>query len=217
MRSLLITLLISVWGLRLGGYLLYRNRQGEDKRHRDLRARHGKNFWWYSFFNPFMLEFVIGLICSVSLVSCFDGGRLQRSHALFATFSDWIALALWGVGMAFEVGADLQLMKFRQNPKNKGKVLTTGLFAYTRHPNYFGTACIFWSMFFFSHAQGAYWTIIAPLLMTANLIKGTGVELTENYMVKEHPQYRKYMETTSAFVPMPPKTRAGEAQRAGEL
>lgn len=220
MRSLLVTILISLWGLRLGGYLLYRNHianSKEDIRYKDLRVRHGKNFSWYSYFNPFMLTFGVSLLVSLALVSIYDGGRLKYSSPLLTTYSDWIAIALFAVGIVFEVGADFQLFQFKSNPKNRGKILTDGFFSYTRHPNYFGSACVFWSMFFFSHAQGAYWTIIAPLVMTANLLQGTGVALTESYMVKEHPQYRKYQETTSSFIPMPPKERvAGERQRVVE-
>mmetsp|Transcript_7516 Transcript_7516/g.28218 ORF Transcript_7516/g.28218 Transcript_7516/m.28218 type:complete len:278 (+) Transcript_7516:1686-2519(+) len=216
MRSVLVTLLISVWGVRLGGYLFYRNfivGKSEDKRYKDLRKRHGGAFTWYSYFNPYMIQLAVALVVSVALISIYDSSRQKNAHPLLATFSDWIAIALYAVGMLFEVGGDMQLMKFKSNPKNKGKLFTEGLWRYTRHPNYFGSACIFWSMFFFSHAQGAIWTVIAPIVMTANLLKGTGVELTEWYMVREHPEYKKYVESTSNFVPMPPKQRAGESQR----
>jgi len=97
------------------------------------------------------------------------------------------------------------LMRFKNNPQNEGKVLNTGLWRYTRHPNYFGDAVQWWGFYVFALAVGAWWTIFSPLVMTFFLMRVSGVPMLENSLKKRKPEYAEYIAKTSAFFPMPPK------------
>jgi steroid 5-alpha reductase family enzyme len=117
---------------------------------------------------------------------------------------DLFAASIWTVGWVFETLSDLQLTRFKANPGNKGKLLTTSLWKYTRHPNYFGDALQWWAFYLIAANTGAWWTIFSPLLMTFLLMKVSGVTLLEKTMVSK-PGYEDYMKKTSSFFPLPPK------------
>ncbi|MGD9409967.1 MAG: DUF1295 domain-containing protein, partial [Thiohalocapsa sp.] len=121
---------------------------------------------------------------------------------------DAIAVALWLLGFGFEAIGDQQLARFKTDPANRGKVLDTGLWRYTRHPNYFGEACIWWAFYLFALAAGAWWTIIGPILMTYLLLRVSGVALLEQDMRHRRPTYQDYIHRTNAFFPGPPKAAA---------
>ena len=114
--------------------------------------------------------------------------------------------ALWAVGFAFETVGDLQLTRFSSDPANRGRVLDTGLWRYTRHPNYFGDACVWWglSVVAFSAWPGIL-TVLSPVLMTWLLARGTGKPLLEKDIGSRRPGYREYVERTSGFLPLPPR------------
>ena len=118
---------------------------------------------------------------------------------------DIIAFGIWSIGFFFESIGDWQLMRFKNNPQNEGKVLNTGLWRYTRHPNYFGDAVQWWGFYVFALAVGAWWTIFSPLVMTFFLMRVSGVPMLENSLKKRKPEYAEYIAKTSAFFPMPPK------------
>ncbi len=101
--------------------------------------------------------------------------------------------------------ADWQLTQFKANPNNKGQVLNTGLWRYSRHPNYFGECCIWWAFYLFALATGGWWVIISPLLMTLLLLKVSGVSLLEQTIVERRPAYAQYIKSTNAFFPSAPK------------
>ena len=105
----------------------------------------------------------------------------------------------------FEAGGDYQLAKFKSNPENKGKVLNTGFWRYTRHPNYFGDSAVWWGYGFICLAAGSYITVLGSILMTALIIKVTGVALLEKSLKDTKSQYKDYIEKTSAFLPWFPK------------
>jgi steroid 5-alpha reductase family enzyme len=128
----------------------------------------------------------------------------ENSFGLF----DALALFCWGVGFSFEAGGDWQLAQFKADPVNKGKVLDQGFWKYTRHPNYFGDAAVWWGYGLFSVASGSYWPMIGPLLMTGLIIQVSGVRLLERTLVDAKPEYRDYVERTSIFFPWPPKASA---------
>jgi steroid 5-alpha reductase family enzyme len=115
-----------------------------------------------------------------------------------------IGALLWSIGFLVESIGDLQLTYFKSDPSNRGKILTTGLWKYTRHPNYFGEAVLWWGYFVIALAAGSWWTILAPILMTYLLLKVSGVAMLEKAM-KNKPGYEKYMRTTNAFIPWFPK------------
>ena len=116
-----------------------------------------------------------------------------------------LGLVIWIVGFGIEALADWQKSRFRADPANKGRYIASGLWAWSRHPNYFGEACIWWSFFLFALAAGHAWTLVAPLLMTFLLLKVSGVSLLEKDIEERRPAYRRYVETTSAFIPWFPR------------
>ena len=119
---------------------------------------------------------------------------------------DFLAVILWLIGFAFEAGGDWQLMRFKSNPDNAGKVLNTGFWRYTRHPNYFGDAMQWWAFYLIALAAGAWWTIFSPIIMTFFLMRVSGVPMLESSLKKRKPEYQEYIEKTSSFFPLPPKS-----------
>ena len=200
-RGLLIAALVTVWGVRLAGYLFQRNAgKGEDYRYQRMRAKVGPAFWWRSFVTVFVLQ---GLLMWVIAMPLFAAQRTTEAGALSAL--DFAGAALWAIGLFFEVGGDAQLVRFKRDTANKGKLLTTGLWKYTRHPNYFGDAAMWWGLYLIAVAAGGWWTIFGPILMTYFLLKVSGAALLERGLKKSKPGYEDYMRRTSGFVPWPPK------------
>ena len=122
----------------------------------------------------------------------------------------WMAAAgtaVWITGFLFEGIADLQLARFKADPTNEGRVLQTGVWRYTRHPNYFGDTTQWWAFYLVAAAGGGFWTIYSPILMTALLLRVSGVALLEKSLKEAKPKYKEYVETTSAFIPWFPRKR----------
>ena len=196
-RSLLVAGLVTVWGLRLSGYLAWRNLgKGEDFRYRAMRRRHGARFGLISLLTVFGLQGVLMWVVSLP-VQAAVGDRLSAV--------DLLGVGLWLVGLTFETVGDLQLASFKANPANEGKVLDTGLWRYTRHPNYFGDFCVWWGLYVVALAGGAWWTVVGPLVMTALLMRYSGAGLLEKTIGRRRPGYDDYVRTTNAFFPGPPK------------
>ena len=203
-RKTLVVLLVTIWGMRLSLYLLARNwGKGEDYRYQAMRQRFGTSFWWSSYFIVFLMQGVLLLVIAAPLLAAQTAGAPPR-----LTWLDYLGVALWSVGFVFEVVGDWQLMRFKAQPENQGKLLTTGLWRYTRHPNYFGDATLWWGYFCIAAATGAWWTLIGPVVMTILLLKVSGVSLLERNLKKTKPGYEDYVRRTSAFIPMPPKAAA---------
>ena len=118
---------------------------------------------------------------------------------------DVAGVALWITGMLFEGVGDWQLARFKADPANRGRVLDSGLWRYTRHPNYFGEATLWWGFYLLAAAAGAWWTLFAPLVMTIMLLKVSGVSLLEKDIGARRPAYREYAARTSVFIPWLPK------------
>ena len=121
---------------------------------------------------------------------------------------DFVATLLWITGFVFEAGGDYQLARFKARDDSKGRVLDTGLWRYTRHPNYFGDFCIWWSFYLFAVASGGWWSIASPLLMSVLLLKVSGVAMLENTITDRRPAYAEYIRNTNAFFPGPSGSRA---------
>jgi len=196
---------ITVWALRLGAYLAWRNvGHGEDSRYRTMRARFGPSFRWTSLGIVFVLQG--GLIFVISLPVQFV---LARDHALAWGGALWIPSIGFAVGLAFETIGDAQLARFKSNPTNRGRVMDRGLWRYTRHPNYFGDFVVWWSVFAWCFVAGApWWTVASPLVMSTLLLRVSGVALLEETIVDRRPAYRDYIRRTSSFVPWLPKPPA---------
>lgn len=202
LRNIILLVLVSLWGLRLSIYLAIRNiGKGEDFRYQQFRKDYGpKRYWWFSFFQVFLLQAVLILIVSLPLLGANYNTSTNQLNLL-----DYFAIVVWLIGFAFEAGGDYQLSKFKSKPENKGKLLTTGFWKYTRHPNYFGDSAVWWAYALFSISAGAYWQIIGSIIMTALIIKVSGVYLLEKTLIDKKPGYKKYIESTNAFFPWFPK------------
>ncbi|WP_372645419.1 DUF1295 domain-containing protein [Ancylomarina sp.] len=201
-RKILLLVLVSLWGLRLSVYLSWRNiGKGEDFRYQNFRRKYGiKRYWWFSYFQVFLLQGALILLVSLPLL-----GVNIESAAEGLNWMDYLGILVFIIGFTFEAGGDYQLAKFKKNPKNKGQVLSTGFWKYTRHPNYFGDSAVWWSFGIFSIAAASYWTVIGSILMTFIIIKISGVSLIEKSLNETKPQYKEYIEKTNSFFPWFPK------------
>lgn len=200
-RKLLLTALVAVWGIRLAAHIAIRNLgKGEDKRYQVWRRENPANFWWISYFRVYILQGILMLIISTPLLAAQNSPEPATLTAL-----DWLGAAAWLVGFLFEAVGDWQLVRFKANPDNKGKVLNTGLWRYTRHPNYFGEAVLWWGYFLIALAAGGWWSLYSPILMTFLLVRVSGVALLEKTLTKERTGYTDYIQSTSPFIPMPPR------------
>ena len=124
------------------------------------------------------------------------------------TTVDYFAAAIMLAAIGLEIIADLQLDAFKANPANEGKVLNTGVWAWSRHPNYFANFCCYWCVFAMSlQIPGLLWTVISPLFMTWLLIGFTGKKWMDEHMSKRRPGYAEYVANTSGFIPLPPKNK----------
>ena len=200
-RKVLMSGLTVVWGTRLSVHILRRSRgQPEDPRYAAWRTAAGGGFWWKSYFSVFLLQGILMWLISAPLLI----GQASASPARL-TILDALGSGLWAVGFLFEAVGDAQLRRFKVDPANKGQVLQRGLWAYTRHPNYFGDSLVWWGYFLIalSVPKGG-WTIFSPLLMTLLLLRVSGVTLLERRLRESKPKYAEYVSRTSAFIPWPP-------------
>jgi steroid 5-alpha reductase family enzyme len=201
-RKLLIVLLVTIWGMRLSLHILLRNwGKPEDFRYQKWRRENGSRWWWKSFFNVFLLQGLLLWIISAPLLAA----QFRSAPGRLALL-DYLGAALWLVGFFFEAVGDYQLTRFRADPATKGTVLDSGVWRYTRHPNYFGDSAQWWGYYLVALAAGGWWTIFSPVLMTLLLLRVSGVALLEKSL-ETRPGYREYVERTSAFLPMPPRKK----------
>jgi steroid 5-alpha reductase family enzyme len=199
-RGLLVTVLVAVWALRLSIYITARNwGEPEDHRYQKIRANNEPGFAFKSLYIVFGLQGVLAWIIAMPLMPAIMSpgsiGLLELTAA-----------ALWLVGFVFEAGSDYQLSRFKRDAANKGRVLNTGLWRFTRHPNYFGDFCIWWAFYLFAVAAGGWWTLLSPLLMSFLLLKVSGVAMLEKTITERRPEYAEYIRRTNAFFPGLPKS-----------
>lgn len=201
-RKILLLIMVTIWGLRLSIYLAWRNLgKGEDFRYQKFRKDYGENrYWWISFFQTFLLQGILMWLISAPLL----GAQFYFSSDKLGIL-DFCGVFIWIVGFVFESVGDIQLAHFKANPSNKGKVLNTGFWHYTRHPNYFGDAAVWCGYGFMSLATGSYIPVLGSILMIALIIKVSGVVLLEKTLKESKPAYQEYIEKTSAFIPWFPK------------
>jgi steroid 5-alpha reductase family enzyme len=204
-RSYLVLGMITAWALRYACHIWFRS-WGHDEAslyypYAEQRAKHGKRFWWISGLTIFMPQMIGHLVIGLPmlLVLYAPGAALE--------WLDAVGFGVWFVGASCEAIADVQMVQFKGNPANAGKVLDRGLWRYSRHPNYFGDALAFWGLAIvaLSSPYGA-WGVIGPALLTLMLTKFSGVTLVETRAkIAQKPEYAAYVARTSAFVPWPPK------------
>jgi steroid 5-alpha reductase family enzyme len=201
-RKLLLLILVTLWGLRLAAYLAWRNLgHPEDFRYQAFRKSYGaERYWWVSFFQVFLLQSVLLGLIALPLFGVQTQG-VERPLGVW----DYAGIVVWGIGFLFEAGGDWQLARFKANPANKGKVMDKGFWRYTRHPNYFGDSAVWWGYGLICIGAGSYWMVVGSVLMTALIIRVSGVLLLEKTLKTTKPQYAEYIRKTSAFLPWFPK------------
>jgi steroid 5-alpha reductase family enzyme len=201
-RALLVLALVALWALRLSGYILLRNHgKPEDRRYRAIRERNQPRFAIKSVYLVFGLQAALAWVISLPLL------------AAIASTAPWgwldvAGVAVWAVGFGFESIADRQLARFKRMPQSAGQVMDSGLWRYSRHPNYFGECSVWWGFYLIALGAGGWWALLSPLLVTFLLLRVSGVALLEKDIGGRRPEYAAYRARTPAFFPRPP--RAGK-------
>ncbi len=200
-RTWLLFAMVGLWGSRLFAYLGWRNLgKGEDRRYTALRKAAGPAFRRRSLYTVFLFQAGLAWVISLPVqLGSWETGAL--------TGWDVLGAAVWGLGFCFEAVGDLQLVRFKAVPSNAGKVMDRGLWAWTRHPNYFGDFCVWWGIWLVAHGAGLTWTVFSPLLMSLFLVQVSGKALLERDIGERRPGYAEYVRRTSGFIPLPPKAR----------
>nr|WP_145549503.1 DUF1295 domain-containing protein [Variovorax boronicumulans] len=205
LRGLLMLLLASLWALRLSLFITWRNwGHGEERRYQEIRARNEPGFAFKSLYLVFALQAVLAWLVSAPFLAA------ARSGGAFGPL-DALGLALAAFGLVFEAVADWQLARFKADPVHRGQVMDRGLWRYSRHPNYFGEACVWWGLWLAALSGTGWagaWSIVSPLLMTVLLLKVSGVRLLEKNIGERRPAYRAYVARTNAFFPGPVRRHA---------
>lgn len=197
-EGLLIPILVSVWAGRLFIHISLRNiGKGEDYRYVNMRKNWGNKAVIKAFIRVFMFQAAFQYLVAIPLT----GRTNELVNVVFLSLGGIVFLA----GLIFETVADVQLKSFVKNRTSKDQIIRTGLWKYSRHPNYFGDACVWWGIYIVALAYGGpYWTVIGPIVMTILLRFISGVPYLER-RYKDHENYQAYKKVTSVFIPMPPK------------
>jgi len=202
-RRYLLLVASILWGARLAGYVGWRNHgKPEDPRYEDMLAKATGSRNLYALRKIYLLQAAILWLATVPV----QAGMLERAKPGPLAI---VGAVLFAIGFFFESVGDWQLYRFKADPANKGQIMDRGLWHYTRHPNYFGDFCMWWGLFAISYGS---WqelpALVAPLLMTFILTRGTGASMTDRRMKASRPGYVDYVERTSGFIPLPPKRRS---------
>jgi steroid 5-alpha reductase family enzyme len=193
--SLLVAVLITIWGLRLSTYIGLRNhrKKQEDWRYAKWREDWGRWFYLRSWGQVFLLQGFFMWVVAL--------GIQQRPASMGLFWYQYLGIGLWLFGLLWESIADAQLYHFKARPENKGKILMQGLWKYSRHPNYFGEAVLWWGIFLLVLPWGQwYWSCLGAATMTWLLTRVSGVPFLE-WKYREHPEYQVYIRNTPAFIP----------------
>jgi steroid 5-alpha reductase family enzyme len=211
-HAILLTAICGAWGIRLGTYLLWRWRShGPDRRYTTMIASARTERGWGYALSSLLLVFALQMPLQFIVALPVQLGQVGPDTALGPAAFAGIALAAFGV--VFESIGDLQLVKFKGDPSNAGKVLQTGLWRFTRHPNYFGEACTWWGLYLIAADHGlGVWSLPGPVLLTVLLTRWSGVPTVEGAMRRRRPDYEAYVERTPAFIPWFPRRPSSETR-----
>lgn len=202
-RRWLVGVLVAVWAVRLSAHIFARNHgKGEDYRYQGFRRKYGaERYWWVSLFQVFWLQGVLAWFVSLPLQVVAVGATPAG-----LTVADVAGVTLWVVGFGFEAFGDAQLAAFKRDPASAGTVMDRGLWRYTRHPNYFGDATLWWGFGLIGVLAPWGWAaLVGPAVMTLLLLKVSGVAMLERSIGSRRPGYAEYVRRTSAFFPRPPR------------
>jgi steroid 5-alpha reductase family enzyme len=213
-RSYLLLGLLSLWGIRLAGYIFIRNRgKEEDFRYANWRKEWGKTIIWRAYLQVFVLQGAILVFIGLPIwYAVANNGSLYWDQRLGVL--DILGILIFAKGLIFETVADYQMWKFRKHRK-PGQIMNRGVWKYSRHPNYYGESLVWWGLFVICFsAPVPLWTIVSPLMMTFLLVRVSGVPLLEK-KYSQNLEYQKYQASTSTFIPwFPNKVAADELGRA---
>lgn len=201
-RSILASVLVFIWGGRLTIRIMIRNlkKKTEDFRYREWREQWGKNFYIRSFLQVFMLQGLLALVVVSPVLLVIASDNLPLN------LLDLLGLAVWMVGFFFEAVGDYQLDAFKREPGSRGRIMQTGLWRYSRHPNYFGEVTMWWGLYLVAlSVSKGYLAMIGPLTITFLILKVSGIPMLEKKYV-DNAAFQEYARRTSAFFPLPPKT-----------
>ena len=192
----IMSVLISIWGLRLTFYLAQRNiGQGEDYRYVKMRNASKKDWRLVSYFRVFMFQGLLQVIISAPIFIIFSVGDQIQSNAMTIT-----SIIVFSIGLFIESISDQQMKEFRSDPANANKIMNVGLWQFSRHPNYFGDFLQWLAVFILSLNTATFWGILAPLMMLFIFLKLT-IRILENAQIKKRPEYSDYIESTNMFFP----------------
>ena len=199
-RGILVGVLVSIWGLRLAWHIHTRNKgKAEDYRYLAWRKEWGKWFYIRSYFQVYLLQgaFLFLIVSPVLIINKNVGASIG--------LLDFLGVAVWLLGFYFEAAGDAQLSRFIKDPANKGKLMQDGLWAYTRHPNYFGEVAQWWGIWLLALSTPSGWLgIVGPITITFLILKVSGIPMLEKKMA-ENPEFENYKKRVSMFLPLPPR------------
>ena len=202
-RGVLALLLVTLWGVRLAFHVFLRNRRkSEDPRYSKWRRKWGKHVKVRAYFQVFLLQGVLIIVISLPVTIAIKYGQSPLN------LLDLLGVCIWFGGFFFEVVGDYQLVKHKRDPANQGKIMTQGLWKYTRHPNYFGEVVLWWGVYLIALSVPLGWTtILGPITITYLILKVSGIPLLEE-KYEDNPEFQMYKRRTSAFLPLPPRKGA---------
>lgn len=207
LSATLLLMAVTIWAARLGAHLFARHSMStaEDARYAAMRAADPARFWWQSLYKVFILQAVIlwALASPIHLA-------MTSSAPGWPGLLTALGLVLFAGGFMLEALADRALLHFRRDPANRGKLITTGVFAWSRHPNYFGECALWFGIGLMAwDASGHALVMLGPVALTALMLKVSGIPLLEDHLRRTRPDFAAYAARTSAFVPWPPRRRGG--------
>lgn len=200
LRGILIVVLVSIWGIRLAWHIHSRNKhKTEDYRYLAWRKKWGGLFYLRSYFKIYLLQGFLLYLIALPIIF------INKSNGPALNWVDLAGLAVWIFGFYFEVRADRELARFVKHPANKGKIMQRGLWAYSRHPNYFGEVILWWGIWLIAlSAQYGWISVIGPITITVLILRISGIPMLEKKM-EENPEFIEYKKKVSVFIPLPRK------------
>jgi steroid 5-alpha reductase family enzyme len=209
-RKILVTGLVILWGIRIAVFLTIRRfgkdeNTGEDRRFKNLRDRWGESLWWKSLLSVYISQVILIILIGLPVLVVNANPLIERGWLV----TDYVGIGIWVLGFFFEFTADLQMMIFKKNAENKGKIMTKGLWKYSRHPNYFGEITMWFGLFIIALYEFKAWnivSIIGPIMITLVLVFVSGLPLAEK-RYENNKEYQEYKQKTSAVIPWKTKKK----------